>query len=227
MPTPDIRIALNLTALDGGELSSSGYEETVNILFNRAEALGTEFAGMRTDHPDRLIIQLSGVVNVDLAMTAITSRGLVELIDPEGELLEPGSYIVTSYGGQPWPQWDGQPKVSITGSFETIVSGEDITSASKIDGQLGAPVVAFELSDSGASALQGFTAENIGQPMAIVLDNRVVSSPVINGVIEKEGIIEGLTEAEVDALLIQLHLDPLRARIEVERYVINPALLGE
>lgn len=104
MPTPDIRIALRLTALDGGALESAAYDATANILFNRAEAMDLQSAYMRTVRPDRLILQVAGEVEVDLVMTALTTRGLVELVDPKGVLLEPGSFIITSGGGEPWPR---------------------------------------------------------------------------------------------------------------------------
>jgi preprotein translocase subunit SecD len=224
-PLPDIRLSLTLSGLDGGELTLSEFDEAYTILFNRAEALPVNFAGMKTVGKRRIVVHLAGVDDVDLAIATITGRGLVELIDPRGEILAPGTIVRTSYGGDPWPNWEGTPVVAAPGSvYQTIVTGDELAEAFPTTSQLGLEVIGFRLDDSGAEKLQAFTSTHIGEPMSLVVNNRVVSSPVINGVIEDQGIIVGLEEYEIDALLIQLELKPLRAKVVVDRVLINPAL---
>ncbi|GIV97814.1 MAG: hypothetical protein KatS3mg057_2471 [Herpetosiphonaceae bacterium] len=53
--------------------------------------------------------------------------------------------------------------------------------------QLGSPAVAFKLTGDAATAFQSFTARNIGRPLTIVLDNRVISSPIIRDVLPGRG----------------------------------------
>ena len=81
--------------------------------------------------------------------------------------------------------------------------------------QLGDLVVAFRINEDAAAEFQAFTKANIGQPMAIVVDNVVVTSPVINAPIFTDGVIEGLDDDEVLALVVQLTTEPLPGRIEL------------
>jgi preprotein translocase subunit SecD len=223
-PPPDIRLSLTLTGLDGGVLTQVEFDEAYTILFNRAEALSVSYAGMRTTEDHRVIVHLSGVDNVDTAIATITGRGLVELIDPRGEMLAPGTIVATSYGGDPWPSLEGTPVAATGPVYQSIVNGDEIAEAFPTTNQLGLEVIGFRLDDSGAVKLQTFTSTHVGEPMSIVVDNRVVSTPIIQGEIVDQGIIEGLEEFEVDALLIQLGLKPLRAKVVVDRVLINPAL---
>ena len=140
-------------------------------------------------------------------------------------MLASGTIVATSYGGDPWPNWEGTPVAATPGPvYQTIVTGDEIAEAFPTTNQLGLVVIGFRLDDSGAEKLRSFTSTHVGEPMSIVVDNRVVSTPIIQGEIVDKGIIEGLEEFEVDALLIQLELKPLRAKVVVDRVLVNPAL---
>ena len=66
----------------------------------------------------------------------------------------------------------------------------------------GQPVVGFELDDRGAERLAVFTKANLGNAMAIVVDGKVVSAPVIRSALGKHGMITGrFTEEEVRELI--------------------------
>ena len=63
------------------------------------------------------------------------------------------------------------------------------------------PVVNFTVSASGSELFGRATGDNIGRGLAIILDGKVVSAPVINARITDSGIIEGgFTQREVEDL---------------------------
>ena len=61
-----------------------------------------------------------------------------------------------------------------------MVSGEDLTDAQPgFDQRTSEPIVTFRFNTSGARRFAQVTQENVGRPFAIVLDNEVISAPVI------------------------------------------------
>ncbi|MFZ1864059.1 MAG: protein translocase subunit SecD [Polyangiales bacterium] len=70
------------------------------------------------------------------------------------------------------------------------VTGEDLDDASVgFDSQSGSPEVDFTMNTRGASRMADLTGHNLGKRMAIVLDDRVESAPVIQGQIGARGRI--------------------------------------
>ena len=66
----------------------------------------------------------------------------------------------------------------------------------------GRPAISFELDEHGAELFTALTKENIHNALAIVVDGKVASAPVIQTVLGKHGIITGrFTEQEVNALV--------------------------
>ncbi|HEY7036279.1 MAG TPA: peptidylprolyl isomerase, partial [Thermomicrobiales bacterium] len=59
------------------------------------------------------------------------------------------------------------------------------------------------------------TSSHVGQPMSIVIDKEVISSPVINSAISNQGIIEGIPAADVRDLVVQLNSGPLAVPLRV------------
>jgi preprotein translocase subunit SecD len=75
--------------------------------------------------------------------------------------------------------------------YTTIAKGSDLDTnqVSLTTDQTGRPAVRFVFGGESASGISSFTSQNIGKPMSIVVDNRVISSPQINGSLPGEGII--------------------------------------
>jgi preprotein translocase subunit SecD len=59
--------------------------------------------------------------------------------------------------------------------FETVVTGAALAAASEqYDTQTGQWNIVFELNETGSDIFGPFTAEHVGEPMAIVLDGEVL-----------------------------------------------------
>jgi preprotein translocase subunit SecD len=107
-----------------------------------------------------------------------------------------------------------------------VVSGADLKDAYVTTGNTGLnQVVGFELQGEASSRFFQYTSSHLGQPMSIVIDKEVVSSPTINGAISTQGIIEGVPPTEVDDLVIQLKAGALGVPLEViQSRTVGPTL---
>ena len=106
------------------------------------------------------------------------------------------------------------------------VTGRDLSNARPGQGQFGQPIVEFTLKPAGADAFADLTGKNVGSGLAIVLDGRVVSAPVINSRIADRGQIEGgFTEQSAQDLSTVLRSGALPASITyLEERTVGPSL---
>ncbi len=107
-----------------------------------------------------------------------------------------------------------------------VITGRDLKSANVSSGQFNQPVVAFHLTADGARMFGDATGSNVGRGLAIILDNRIVSAPVINSRITDSGIIEGnFSQQEVQDLVTTLRSGALPAGITyLEDRTVGPSL---
>lgn len=130
----------------------------------------------------------------------------------------------------------GVPSAEETPGFRSLylvtarpmMTGEHLENATaQTDPTFGRPLVAFELTRRGGRTFEKATGENINQLMAIVLDNRVYTAPVIRSQIADRGQIElgnaSLEEATDLALVLRAGALPAPLRVVEERSV-GPSL---
>ncbi|MBI3548314.1 MAG: protein translocase subunit SecD [Elusimicrobia bacterium] len=118
-------------------------------------------------------------------------------------------------------------------SFYIVSASAPLTGASlqtarvETGGQFGLPYVSFKFDQDGGRIFSALTAANVNKNMAIVLDGRVFSAPVIKGRIPGgSGIIEGnftLEEARKLAIVLRSGALPAPVRI-IEERVVGPTL---
>jgi preprotein translocase subunit SecD len=107
-----------------------------------------------------------------------------------------------------------------------VVSGRDLRTAKPSLDENNRPAVSFSLKPDGATKFGNFTGSNIGRYLAIVLDKRVVSAPVIEGRISDEGRIAGnFTQQEAQDLSLTLRSGALPASLTyLEERTVGPSL---
>lgn len=109
---------------------------------------------------------------------------------------------------------------------EVILSGDLLVDANATFYE-GKPAVAFRFNSTGTRKFSQITKENIGKVFAIVLDNKVITAPIINTVINQgSGIISGnftTQEANQTALLLRAGSLPAPLSI-VEERTVGPSL---
>jgi preprotein translocase subunit SecD len=110
-----------------------------------------------------------------------------------------------------------------------IMTGEFLTDAQTQPDQFGRPAVAFELTRSAGRRFEKATGANVGRQMAIVIDERVYTAPVIQSAIRSNGQIEmggGTLEDAADLALV-LRAGALPAPLKIVEQRSVGASLGE
>lgn len=243
-----VQVTLQAQPAAGQNVDSGVMNGTRDTIERRVNGLGVSEPVVQTRGDDQIIVELPGVEDPDEAVEVVRQTALLEIIDPQGQALPPGTTVRTTLdpegeegagaspvavvNGSPVaspessPQATPEPSPSPTGAiFETIISGSDLSDAYRATGPLGEVVVAFELTNEAADRFFDYTSQNIGRPMSIVIDKTVISSPVIQAAISNQGQIEGIPASEVDTVVVQLKAGSLAVPLEVvQSRTIGPTL---
>ncbi len=218
------------------------------VIENRVNGLGVSEATVQTSGSDRIIVELPDVDQPEQALQTIRSTGKLEFIDPldpqtgRREYLQPGQLVRTS--GSPTPSLGTTGALTETQTitaaaelqqalsaplFNVVADGAELKAGSVQPGidDRGQPVVSFEFEGNSATGLQQFTAQNVGQYLSIVLDNRVVSSATIQDVLPGQGQISSATTQDRDSLFNVLRYGSLPVGFDVETSRTVSATLGE
>jgi preprotein translocase subunit SecD len=124
------------------------------------------------------------------------------------------------------PAADG-PRTWYLLSRQPIIQGTDLRDARVAAGTMEQPVTTFTLSQDAAKRFEQYTQAHIGRRSAIVLDQEILSVPVIEEVIRDSGQIRGArTLQEAEDLAVNLRSGALPAAIEVAQERIVEASLG-
>lgn len=198
--------------------------QSLEIIRRRIDEVGTREPTIQRQGADRILIQVPGIGS---------ASELKEIIGTTAQLTF--SPVVGRGSDRDAPAGVGNkviPSVDEPGAYYTIeaapvVTGEELVDAQPSFDQNGRPAVNFRFNTSGARKFGDYTAENIGSPFAIVLDDEVISAPVIQSHIPGgSGIITGnFTIEESTNLAILLRAGALPAGLEfLEERTIGPEL---
>jgi len=221
------RITLTETAMV--DARSAALQQSIEIVRRRIDETGVREPTIQRQGDDRILVQLPGVddperIKALLGQTAKMVFRMVDITasvqDALGGRVPPGSQLLEA--SDPGP---GQPNFYVV-RRKVEVSGENLVDAQPTfqDGQ---PVVSFRFDTVGAKRFGRTTAENVGQPFAIVLDNKVISAPVIREPIPGgTGIISGnFTVKSANDLALLLRAGALPAPLVVlEERTVGPGL---
>lgn len=209
-------------------------EETIR---NRVDELGlTEPTIQRQGGftSDRIIVELPGVENPERVKNIIKTTAVLEWKLVKGGPAPDEATLLTDFGGVVPSDMEvlrGDPDRTGGGYYlvnrVAEITGSDLRMARRSTDEWNNPAVLFTLSPDGSRSFHKTTQENIGKPLAIVLDNRVQSAPVIESVIPTgSGIIRGqYTAEEADDLSLVLRAGALPASIKyLEQRTIGPSL---
>jgi preprotein translocase subunit SecD len=204
---------------------SDAVDRALEVISRRINETGVREPIVQRQGTDRILVQVPGLENPEELKDILgqTAKLTFRLVDTEADInaaingQEPlGSELL--YG-----QEDDAPYVV---SKRIMVSGESLTGAQAAFDQ-GRPVVSFSFDTAGARRFCDATSENVGRPMAIVLDEKVISAPRINGAIcQGRGIITGnFTVAETNRLALLLRAGALPVPMSIiEERTVGPSL---
>ena len=217
-------ITVQLSEAERAATDSRTIQQSLEIIRRRVDEVGTREPTIQRQGTDRILIQVPGIgsaaelkaligTTARLTFNPVRGRTADQNADPGARNLllpaadEPGMFYIIEQ--------------------TPVVSGEDLVDAQPAFDQNGRPAVNFRFNPSGARKFGDYTAANIGQPFAIVLDDEVISAPVIQSAIPGgSGIITGnFTIEESTDLAVLLRAGALPAElIFLEERTIGPEL---
>jgi len=175
------------------------------------------------------VIQAGGQLELRLVEDARTYSSESEALAAHGGVLPPGTELVPGRSETRNPS--GIQDTGVTWyvlSRAPVVTGRDLRSAieTRNTNNPGQFQVNFTLSPEAARRFGPFTETNKGRQMAIVLEHRVYSAPVINGRIDDSGLIEGnFSQESAHDLAVVLRAGALPASIKyLEERTVGPSL---
>ena len=114
--------------------------------------------------------------------------------------------------------------------YHTVMTGAALDTVSVQTSSVGQYEIAFTLKSNGTQVFSDYTTANVGKYLAIVLDKKVISIPVINSAITGgQGVIQGsFTVDTANALAVQLRYGSLPVPVKVvESETVGPTLGAE
>jgi len=203
-------------------------EQSIQIVERRVNELGTVEPLIQRQGNDRILVQVPGLQDPThlkelLGKTAKMEFRMVDTTVPPDQAqagrVPPDSEVLMSASS---------PKIPYVIKKQVLVSGGDLTDAQPgFDPRTSEPVVNFRFNSAGSRKFAQATTENVGQPFAIVLDNEVISAPVIREPITGgSGQISGnFTVQSANDLAILLRAGALPAPLTViEERTVGPGL---
>ncbi|GAA7529697.1 protein translocase subunit SecD [Helicobacter pylori] len=224
--------SVKLTPLEQEELRKNTILQVIGIIRNRLDQFGLAEPVVIQQGREEISVQLPGIKTLEeerrakdlisksahLQMMAVDeehNKDAMNMTDLEAQKL--GSVLLS----------DAEMGVKILLKAIPILDGEMLTDAKVVYDQNNQPVVSFTLDAQGAKIFGDFSGANVGKRMAIVLDNKVYSAPVIRERIGGgSGQISGnFSVAQASDLAIALRSGAMSAPIQVlEKRIIGPSL---
>jgi preprotein translocase subunit SecD len=222
---------IRLTPTDAAitERIRQSVEQSIQIVERRVNELGTVEPSIQRQGVDRILVQVPGLQDPSrlkelLGKTAKLTFRLVDQSVPIDQAMQgnvpPDSELLKGTKAE-----NNQPYLI---EKHVVVSGEDLTDAQPgFDQRNGEPIVTFRFNNNGARRFAQVTQENVGKPFAIVLDNEVISAPVIREpILGGSGQISGnFTVQQANDLAILLRAGALPAPLTIiEERTVGPGL---
>ena len=227
--------------------------QTANNVSRRIDALGVSESTIQVlEGSGRILVELPGVTDPEQAISTIQQTALLEFVnfsgmggrvrDLEGQRILTTEQVLIARqraesqqaeGGADVTEAELTPEDAIVNPdtrqpFETVMTGGGLQAAAAQLDQSGSWFIQFDLNAQGGEVFGPYTAENIGEPMAIVLDGIVLSAPTIQAELPTGGVITGsFTEEEAKTLALQLRSGALPIPLSVESTEQVGASLGQ
>ncbi len=241
-----LQVLLEARPAAGKSVTASELAGTRDTIERRVSGLGVSEPVIQTRGNNQIIVELPGLKDPQEAVKILRETALLEIVSSGTTPLQVGQTVTTSLGGpitpapgraSATPGASGTPEaapapvapVAPTGpTYQTVVAGKDLEDAFPTTNQVGSIVVGFRLKGGAADSFYTFTSTNIGKYMSVVVDKQVINTASINGAISSQGIIEGMSSAEVNKLVLQLKSGALEVPLDVvQSRTVGPTLGAE
>jgi len=224
--TADGKITVALTDEGINQRMSSLVTQSMEVIRKRVDELGTTEPSIQRQGSDRVLLQVPGFGDSTRLKDIVskTARLTFHMVYPgmtaaqaEAQGLPAGTIIL--------PSQDGGKELL----YEDVSLGGEslVDSQPGFDQQTGRSVVTFKFDTRGAVTFSDITSKNVGKRFAIVLDNQVLTAPVIQQPITGgSGQISGnFTPQSAQDLAVLLRAGALPASLDIiEERTVGPSL---
>lgn len=215
-----------ITPSERARLEEMTLDQAVRTIRNRIDQFGVAEPDIRKQSDNRIQIQLPGLEDSQRAIQLVGQTAQLTFhlvrddIDPKGSL--PSEVMLLPL------QTTAEHEPSILPvNREALLTGEDVSDARPQFDENGQPCVGLNFNPRGANIFDRVTAENIRKRMAIVLDGKIYSAPVIQARISggRASITGSFTTQEAQDLAIVLRAGSLPAPVSIlEERAVGPSL---
>ena len=207
---------------------SNAIGASIETVRRRIDTMGTAEATVVRQGTDRILVQFPGLEDTTQLKALIGETARLSFHDvhpnvsPEEAL---SGRAPVGYRVYPSAEQDGFQYLL---RESPVVRGDQLVDSQPgFDSRTNEPIISFRFNQSGARIFGRFTQENVGRPFAIVLDDKVLSAPVIREpILGGSGQISGnFTVESANNLAIQLRSGALPAKLTiVEERTVGPSL---
>lgn len=227
------RIVIALTEKALRDRRSAAVEQSIEIVRRRIDETGVREPTIQRQGDDRILVQLPGIDDPDRIKSLLgkTAKMSFHLVDDRTNIAEaiagripPGEMLLPSVERT---DAQGRPAMYLV-ERRAMVSGDTLVDAQpSFDQRTNEPVVSFRFDNVGARYFGEATRNNVGRLFAIVLDDKVISAPVIREpILGGSGQISGsFTTQSAQDLALLLRAGALPAPLIVlEERTVGPGL---
>jgi preprotein translocase subunit SecD len=203
-------------------------DQSIEIIGRRVNELGTVEPLIQREGTDRVLVQVPGLQDPTRLKQLLGKTAKLDF-----RMVDTGGSVDEAVQGRVPPDDEllygtSAPKTPYLVEKRVLVSGADLTDAQPgFDQRSSEPIVSFRFNTSGARKFAEVTQQNVGKPFAIVLDNEVISAPVIREpILGGSGQISGsFTVQSANDLAILLRAGALPAPLTIiEERTVGPGL---
>ncbi len=224
--TTDGKVTVSMNEARLRDFKTKALDQSMEIIRRRVDETGTREPSIQRQGDDRILVQLPGVDDPTrmkrlIGQTAKLNFRFVDSTTPNavaGSVPAAGAELL---------QDTTDPKNYWNVSRRVIVGGDTLTDAQPSFDQTGRPVVSFKFDNIGGRRFGDATRDKVGKLFAIVLDDKVISAPVIREpILGGSGQISGnFTVQGAQDLALLLRAGALPAPLTVlEERTVGPGL---
>ncbi len=236
-----VSMEVKIQPKEGNEVTPAMQDQVIDVLMKRLNALSTKEIILAKSGKDGIFLQMPGVEPEKLQEIKDKIAQVAELTfsvtHPNSRFMAQqvalGQQVVPGFEALPYVLTDEEIEAGITEPtrYELVkinrdMKGGSIKGARRTFGQ-GGDAIAVDFTSDGAKIMGTLTRENVGRPLAIIVDEEVISAPNINEPFSSNCIITGdFTQEEAESLAASLE-NPLENPIYIAHSNYISPTLGE
>jgi preprotein translocase subunit SecD len=181
---PDQSVTLGYSEATWRQLTAQAVTQSIEVVSRRIDALGTREPTIIRQGTDRIVVEAPGESDPERLKAIIGQTAKLTFQAVDEASAPPTNPALVPPEDQLLPSSNPAEPQGVLVRRRVVLSGDMLTDARQVfDSQSGQAVVAFRLNGRGAQIFGDYSGANIGHRFAIVLDNKVITDPVIQSAI--------------------------------------------